>query len=57
MNTDSELIDVYVTKSDDKVGDATAAGLVLDITFDDVNWNRSGYDGDCVAGVTSSRPH
>jgi len=54
MNTDSELIDVYVTKSDDKVGDATTAGLVLDITFDDVNWNRSGYDGDCVAGVTSS---
>jgi hypothetical protein len=49
MNTDSELIDVYVTKSDDKVGDATAAGLVLDITFDDVNWNRASFDtADCT---------
>jgi hypothetical protein len=54
MNTDSELIDVYVTKSDDKVGDATTAGLVLDITFDDVNWNRVAWDSDCTAVTTSS---
>jgi hypothetical protein len=53
MNADSELIDVYVTKSDDKVGDATTAGLVLDITYDDVNWVRSSSDSDCSAGVTS----
>jgi len=38
MNTDSELIDVYTTSTDDKVGDGTAAGLVLDITFDDQTW-------------------
>jgi hypothetical protein len=41
MNTDTSLIDVYVTKADDKVGDNTSAGLILDITFDDVNWNRA----------------
>jgi len=50
MNADSELIDVYVVSTDDKVGDATSAGLVLDITFDDVNWNRASYDtADCTA--------
>ena len=37
MNTDSELIDVYVTKSDDKVGDGSG-DHVLDITFDDLLW-------------------
>jgi len=42
MNTDSELIDVYVTSAtDDKVGDGTTAGLVLDITYDDVNWGNT----------------
>jgi hypothetical protein len=38
MNTDTSLIDVYITSTDDKVGDATSAGLVLDITFDDQYW-------------------
>jgi hypothetical protein len=53
MNTDTSLIDVYITKSDDKVGDATTAGLVLDITFDDVNWVRSSSDGDCITAKIS----
>ncbi len=37
MNTDSELIDVYVTQSDDKVGNSST-DHVLDITFDDSLW-------------------
>ena len=39
MNTDSELIDVYVTKYDDKVGNA-GTDHVLDITFDDKLWQE-----------------
>jgi hypothetical protein len=39
MNTDSELIDVYITKYDDKVGNA-GADHVLDITFDDKLWQE-----------------
>ncbi len=50
MNEDSELIDVYTTRSNDKVGDNTTAGLVLDITFDDVNWN-SYANGSCSSGT------
>jgi hypothetical protein len=41
MNTDSDLIDVYVTQSDNKVGDSTHVGdqdHVMDITFDDSLW-------------------
>jgi hypothetical protein len=44
MNTDSELIDVYTTNSNDLVGTMSpaatslATGLVLDITFDDLTW-------------------
>ena len=52
MNTDSELIDIYTTSSThDKVGtgDNLADGLVLDITFDDVNWNASTDDTECLA--------
>ena len=45
MNTDSELIDVYTTNTDDRVGAAgattLATGLVLDITFDDLAMGRS----------------
>ncbi|MDC0069940.1 hypothetical protein OAJ36_01315 [Nitrosopumilus sp.] len=45
MNEDSELIDVYTTNVNDRVGDADATtlatGLVLDITFDDVAWISS----------------
>ena len=37
MNTDSELIDVYITSTDDKVGNA-GTDHVLDITFNDVLW-------------------
>jgi len=40
MNTDSELIDVYITKSDDKVGNA-GTDHVLDITFNDQTWTAA----------------
>ena len=40
MNTDSELIDVYITSStDDKVGDLGSGTQVLDITFNDQYWH------------------
>jgi hypothetical protein len=39
MNTDSDLIDVYITKYDDKVGNA-GSDHVLDITFDDKLWQE-----------------
>jgi hypothetical protein len=44
MNTDSELIDVYITKSDDKVGNGNA-DHVLDITFNDQTWIAATGDG------------
>ncbi len=63
MNTDSSLIDVYTTNSGNKVGGAgsytvaspqtLATGLVLDITFDDTNWNDTGDDGECSALASS----
>lgn len=37
MNTDVDLIDVYVTKTDDKVGNA-GTDSVLEVTFDDTKW-------------------
>jgi hypothetical protein len=50
MNADSELIDVYTVDSGtDMVGSGTDATKVLDITFDDTNWNNSGDDADCTA--------
>jgi hypothetical protein len=48
LNTDSDLLDVYVTKGDDKVGDG-AGDHVLDITFNDVLW-QSGSDLSATAG-------
>ena len=50
LNTDSELIDVYITKADDKVGNA-GTDHVLDITFNDVLWQ----DG-AEAGGTAGSP-
>jgi hypothetical protein len=41
LNTDSDLIDVYVTQSDNKVGDSTHVGdrdHIMDVTFDDTLW-------------------
>jgi hypothetical protein len=41
LNTDSELIDVYITQSDSKVGDASHSASgdhIMDITFDDTLW-------------------
>ena len=42
LNTDSELIDVYITNDDDsngdKVGLGTGGSHVADITFDDITW-------------------
>ena len=57
MNEDSELIDVYTTNTNDRVGPADAtdlqSGLVLDITFDDVAWINTNDDSDCTNdGVT-----
>jgi hypothetical protein len=52
MNTDTELIDVYITKADDKVGNNSTAGLILDITFDDVNWTRASEITKCSTTVT-----
>jgi hypothetical protein len=52
MNEDSELIDVYTTQADDKVGDNTASGLVLDVTFDDTNWTRSSEESECATTPT-----
>jgi hypothetical protein len=37
LNVDSELIDVYITKSDNKVGNS-GTDHILDITFDDSTW-------------------
>jgi hypothetical protein len=48
MNTDSELIDVYVTSAtDDKVGDGVGTH-VLEITFNDVTWTAA--TGGAAAG-------
>ena len=41
LNTDSELLDVYITSTDDKVGNA-GADHVLDITFNDQTWTAAG---------------
>ena len=50
MNTDSELIDVYVTSAtDDRVGDGVGTH-VLEITFNDVTWTAAG------AGNTAGTP-
>ena len=40
LNTDSELIDVYITSANDHVGEnaADSSSYVLDITFNDVLW-------------------
>jgi hypothetical protein len=52
MNTDSSLIDVYTTSATTStVGDGTAAGLVLDITFDDVTWQTNAL-GSCTGTIT-----
>jgi len=58
INTDSELIDVYVTKSDDKVGNFGQTGTVtpngdhiLDVTFNDQTWTAA------AAGYTDGTPH
>jgi len=57
MNTDSELIDVYTTNSNDLVGTMSpaatslATGLVLDITFDDLTWVAKA-DASCTATGT-----
>jgi len=37
LNVDSDLIDVYVTRTDDKVGNSGSDHLV-DVTFDDSTW-------------------
>jgi len=53
LNTDSGLLDVYITKSDDKVGNFGATGAsgdhVLDITFNDHIW-KAGTVGGLLEG-------
>ena len=50
LNTDSELIDVYITKStDDKVGNGLT-DHILDITFNDLTWKAG------VVGTTAGSP-
>ena len=40
LNTDSELIDVYITQADDKVGDNDSLGThILDVYFADTEYN------------------
>jgi len=58
MNEDSELIDVYTTNTNDRVGASgattLATGLVLDITFDDVAWINHLDDATCTTEPTGS---
>jgi hypothetical protein len=51
LNTDSELVDVYITSSSDHVGEnaSNSASYVLDITFNDVLW-QNGVDQSGTAG-------
>ena len=51
LNTDSELIDVYITSANDHVGEnaGTSTAYVLDITFNDVLW-QDGADQGGTAG-------
>ena len=40
LNTDSELIDVYITQADDKVGDNDSLGThILDVSFAEPEYN------------------
>jgi hypothetical protein len=55
MNTDSELVDVYITSTDDKVGNA-GSDHVLDITFNDVLW-QSGNDAKGAGLLYNGTPH
>ena len=52
LNTDSELIDVYITSANDHVGENanTSSAYVMDITFNDVLWQ----DGEDQGGVAGS---
>ena len=51
LNTDSELIDVYITSTtDDLVGDGSG-DHVLDVTFDDQTW-VSKSNGSCSGTIT-----
>jgi len=52
LNTDSELIDVYITSSSDHVGEnaSDSTSYVLDITFNDVLWKAG------VVGTTAGSP-
>ncbi len=50
LNTDSELLDVYLTKADQKVGD-NSGDHIMDITFDDEIWTTNTL-GACTGTVT-----
>ena len=52
LNTDSDLIDVYITSSNDNVGESatSSSSYVLDVTFNDVKWKAA------VVGTTAGSP-
>ncbi len=52
LNTDSSLLDVYITSQSDHVGEnaASSSAYVMDITFNDVLW-QDGLDQVGTAGV------
>jgi len=53
MNTDSDLIDVYITSGNDHVGEnaSNSNSYVLDVTFNDVLWQAA------ASGYTDGSPH
>jgi hypothetical protein len=58
LNVDSGLIDIYVTLANDRIDAAGSTNHLLDITFDDVQWedraasNAAGFTPAGVAAVT-----
>ena len=53
LNTDSELVDVYITSASDHVGEnaSDSTSYVLDITFNDVLWQEGESTGATYKGV------
>jgi hypothetical protein len=55
LNTNNDLIDVYITGADDKVGDNDSSGLhIVDITFNDDLWTGLFETGFTLIETTSS---
>ena len=55
LNTDSELIDVYITQADDRVGDNDDLGThILDVYFADTEYNDDCGSVNDIYGLTAS---